>query len=157
MAEKSGANGAFVGNLTRSDIGLGAANDGEYTLFSAHVHRDNSANSNLVRLLRRIDDRGLRENLVDLGDTSLDHALLVFRIVIFGVLGNVAEFASNLDALANLGALLGFEVMQLLLELLAALGSKDVIATHFVTPNFKIDSAAKRRPFTKTGTQCVLV
>ena len=157
MAKKSGANGAFVGNLTRSNVGFSTTNDGEYALFSAHVHRDNSANSNLVRLLRRIDDRGLRENLVDLGDTSLDHALLVFRIVIFGVLGNVAEFASNLDALANLGALLGFEVMQLLLELLAALGSKDVIATHFVTPNFKIDSAAKRRPFTKTGTQCVLV
>ena len=157
MTEKSGANGAFVGNLARSDVGLGATNDGEYALFAAHVHRDNSANSNLVRLLRRIDDRGLRENLVDLGDTSLDHALLVFRIVIFGVLGNVAEFASDLDALANLGALLGFEVMQLLLKLLAALGSKDVIATHFVTPNFKIDSAAKRRPFTKTGTQCVLV
>ena len=139
-------------SLIMADLGAAVAADAVKELRKVVYEKSIQRGDDVKQALRDILEKKL-----EVGDTSLDHALLVFRIVIFGVLGNVAEFASNLDALANLGALLGFEVMQLLLELLAALGSKDVIATHFVTPNFKIDSAAKRRPFTKTGTQCVLV
>ena len=55
----------------------------------------------------------------------LEHRLLVLRVVVLGVLGDVAELARDADPLGDLAALLGREVLDLLLELLVALGRED--------------------------------
>ncbi len=52
----------------------------------------------------------------------LEHRLLVLRVVVLGVLGDVAELARLLDALGDLAALLGGQEVELRLELLESLG-----------------------------------
>src|SRR3954453_6191481 len=51
--------------------------------------------------------------------------LLVLRRVVLGVLGDVAELACLPDAIGDLPALLGREVLDLLLELLVPLGREN--------------------------------
>ena len=108
-------------------IGLGAADDGEHALTAVHVHGHRGADVHLARALRRVHNGGLGEDAADLGDARLHHALLVLGIVVLGVLGDVAELAGDLDALADLGTLLVLEVVQLLLELLLAFFSQHVV------------------------------
>jgi hypothetical protein len=55
----------------------------------------------------------------------LEHRLLVLRVVVLGVLGDVAELAGNPDPLRDLAALLGLQELDLPLELLVALGGED--------------------------------
>ncbi len=113
-------------------VGLGGAHDGEHALTAAHVDGDGGADVHGVGALRGCHDGGLAQDAGNLGDARLEHALLVFRVVVLGVLGDVAELARHLDALAHLGALLGFQIMQLLFELLLALGGKNVVISHVV-------------------------
>jgi len=51
----------------------------------------------------------------------LEHRLLVLGVVVLGVLGDVAEFARDADALRDFAALLGLQELDLLLELLVSL------------------------------------
>ena len=53
-----------------------------------------------------VDDLGVREALLELGDAVLEHHLLVLRVVVLGVLGDLAELARSRDALGDLAALL---------------------------------------------------
>ena len=55
----------------------------------------------------------------------LEHRLLVLRVVVLGVLGDVAELARDADPLRDLAPLVGQQVLDLLLELLVALGRED--------------------------------
>ena len=121
----------LVGDLALVGVGFGAAHDGEHALAAVHVHGHRGADIHLARALRRVHDGGLGEDAADLGDARLHHALLVLAIVVLGVLRDVAELARHLDALADLGALLGLEVVQLLLELVLALLREDeVVVCH---------------------------
>ncbi len=54
----------------------------------------------------------------------LEHRLLVLGVVVFGVFGDVPELAGNTNPLGNLAALLGLEIIDLLPELLVALGGE---------------------------------
>jgi transcription elongation factor GreA len=56
-------------------------------------------------LLLRDHPRG-EEALLELGDLVLQHRLLVLRVVVLGVLGDVAELAGDADPLGDLAALL---------------------------------------------------
>jgi hypothetical protein len=47
------------------------------------------------------------EPLLERRDAVLEHRLLVLRVVVLGVLGDVAELARDADALRDLAALLG--------------------------------------------------
>ncbi len=126
--EQRCANRRFVGDLAGGNVALGATHDGEHALATVHINGDGGADVDLAGALRSIDDGRLGENVADLGNASLHHALLVLRVVVLGVFGNVAKLASNLDALADLGALDGFEVVQLFLELDPTFLSENEIA-----------------------------
>ena len=69
--------------------------------------------------------RADEQPLLELRDPVLEHRLLVLRVVVLGVLGDVAELARDADALRDLAPLLGLQVVDLLLELLVALGRED--------------------------------
>ena len=70
---------------------------------------------------RGLDHARVREALLELRDLVLEHRLLVLRIVVLGVLGDVAELARDTDAIGHLSALLGRESVDLHLQLLVAL------------------------------------
>src|SRR5919108_226861 len=92
------------------------------------------------------------EPLLELRDPLLEQRLLVLRVVVFGVLVDVAEFARLTDSVGNLTPLLVREVLDLLLELLVTLGSEDHFFHLFLlTPNRK--SAADQR---RRGRACYL-
>jgi hypothetical protein len=55
----------------------------------------------------------------------LEHCLLVLGVVVLRVLGDVAELAGDTDAIRHLAPLLVPQVIDLLLELLVALGRQD--------------------------------
>src|SRR5262245_30932491 len=73
----------------------------------------------------RVDEPRVHEPLLELRDAVLEHHLLVLRVVVFRVLGDLAELAGRGDALCDLPAALGTEVVELSLQLLEALGSED--------------------------------
>jgi hypothetical protein len=55
----------------------------------------------------------------------LEHRLLVLRVVVLGILGDVAELARDADPLGDLAALLVAQAVDLLLQVLIALGRED--------------------------------
>jgi hypothetical protein len=57
----------------------------------------------------------------------LEHRLLVLRVVVLGVLRDVAELARGPDAVGNLAPPVGAERLELLLEGLVALGCEDYV------------------------------
>ncbi len=65
------------------------------------------------------------EALLELRDLVLAHGLLVLRVVVLRVLGDVAELASRADPVGDLPAPVGPKRLQLLLEGLIALGGED--------------------------------
>ena len=74
---------------------------------------------------RRAKLERLREALLELRDAVLEHHLLVLRVVVLGVLGDVPELAGRADAIRDLAAFLVREILDLLLQLLVAFGSED--------------------------------
>ena len=107
--------------------------------------RHRGTDDGLVAALGRLDDLRVGQDLVDLCDALLDKRLLVLGVVVLGVLGNVAELAGDADALAELIALLGLEVMQLLFELCLALGGKNKLVTVVCHACFSIRLQNTRR------------
>ena len=77
-----------------------------------------------------VDDLRRAQALLELGDLLLEHHLLVLGVVVLGVLRDVAELARLLDALGDLAALGGLQVVELALELLEAFGSEDDVLGH---------------------------
>ena len=51
--------------------------------------------------------RAVQEPLLELRDPVLEHRLLVLRVVVLGVLGDVAELTRDADAVGDLAALVG--------------------------------------------------
>ena len=77
-----------------------------------------------------------RSLLLELGDPLLEHRLLVLGVVVFGVLGDVAELAGLLDPLGDLPPLVVLEVLELFLELLEPIWGDQSLASHSVcTPS----------------------
>jgi hypothetical protein len=63
-----------------------------------------------------VDDGRPANALFEVGDPLLEQSLLVLRVVVFGVLHDVAELARLLDAGGHLATLHGGEVVELLAE-----------------------------------------
>ena len=72
-------------------------------------------------------DHARREQpLLELGDLVLEHRLLVLRVVVLRVLGDIAELAGDADALGDLAALVARAGTSIsCLELLVALRCED--------------------------------
>ena len=73
----------------------------------------------------RVDHARVGEPLLELGDLVLEHRLLVLRVVVLGVLGDVAELARNPDAVGDLPPPVGAQHVELLLQVLVALRGED--------------------------------
>ncbi len=61
-----------------------------------------------------LDHRRHPQLLLQLRDAALDHRLLVLRVVVLGVLGDVSELARLLDAFGDLAALGRGQLLELL-------------------------------------------
>ena len=94
----AGADDEVLGRLLRIDVAQ--ADDG--------TDRDDARVD-----LSLVDQLGVREAFLELGDAMLEHHLLVLRVVVFGVLGDLAELARSRDALGDLTPLLGGQHLQL--------------------------------------------
>src|SRR3954453_12102572 len=70
------------------------------------------------------DHAGVAQPLLERGDAVLEQGLLVLRVVVLGVPGDVAELACDADAVGHLAALVVREILDLLLQLLVAFGSE---------------------------------
>ena len=62
----------------------------------------------------------MEQNVLQLGNAGVELALLVFRLVIFAVLAEVAKAAGLLDQLRHLVGTGGLAVIQLLFQLVIA-------------------------------------
>ena len=67
------------------------------------------------------DHARVREALLELRDLVLEHRLLVLRVVVLCVLGDVSELPRDADAIGHLSALLGRERVDLHFQFLVAL------------------------------------
>jgi hypothetical protein len=122
------ADGRLVRELVLGRIGLGRADDvvldGLLGVDVAQPH--DGADRNDARVdVARVDHARGEQALLELGDLVLEHRLLVLRVVVLGVLGDVAELARNADALGDLAALVGSQQLELLRQLLVALGGEE--------------------------------
>ena len=70
------------------------------------------------------------EALLELGDPLLEQCLLVLRVVVLGVLGDVTELPSLLDALRDLAPAHGRKLGDISLELLEAFLGDWYLASH---------------------------
>src|SRR5262249_7592867 len=78
----------------------------------------------------RVDDLGGAQALLELGDPLLEHHLLVLRVVVLGVLRDVAELARLLDALGHLATAGGLQLLKLFPEPLQAFRGEDDVSCH---------------------------
>ena len=78
-----------------------------------------------------LEHAGGAETLLERRDAMLEHRLLVLRVVVLRVLGDVAELARVADTIGDLPPLLGREVLDLVLELRVSLfGEDDFVHDH---------------------------
>src|SRR5450759_2161381 len=150
-ADDSLADGRLVADLHVAGIGLRRADHlvDVYLAALSVLEFDLAAERDLVVLLGRADDRGVRQDLVDLDDPALDPRLLVLGVVVLGVLRDVAELLGFLDALADFAALRRRQVEQLVLKLLLAFdGECDLLVHVCVTP------IAPVLPQNRSGASC---
>ena len=74
---------------------------------------------------RFVDDDGVADTVLELGDTRLEHRLIVLGSVVLRVLGDLAKVAGFLDAFGDFAPTTSRKVLDLGLELLVALGSDE--------------------------------
>src|SRR5215211_4607770 len=137
----------FVRELVPGGIGLGGADDvvldrlPRVDVLELHARTDGDG----VRGdLRGVEHACLPEPLEQHRDPALEQGLLVLRVVVFGVLADVAELARDADAVGDLAALLAGQVVDLLLELLVAVGGEDDLV-HGLRLPFKKERREARR------------
>ena len=95
-----------------------------------------------------VDELGVREALLELRDAVLEHHLLVLRVVVLGVLRDLAELTRRRDPLRDLPALRRPQHVELARQLLVALGSED----HILHENASRDEiAGPDRPRQRPG------
>ena len=88
----------------------------------AHLRADRDS---VLRDLLLRDHPCRQQPLLELGDLVLEHRLLVLGVVVFRVLGDVAELAGDPDALGHLAAPVAAQMVDLALQLLVALRCED--------------------------------
>src|SRR4051812_24935319 len=134
VAQQRLANGRLVGELHVGRLGLGGADDRVLDRLSRLLvlDVDDRADPDEVgpQILRR-DDLRRAELLLEPGDLRLEHRLLVLGVVVLRVLHDVAELACFLDALGDLAALLGRQVLELVLELVETFLGEDDVSGHY--------------------------
>ncbi len=114
-------------------LGLGGADDREGLRLAGVVELDAHGVADLDDLVVDLvpaDHGGRAELLLEGEDARLEHRLLVLGVVVLGVLGDVPELTGLLDALGDLSAANGGELLELVLELLETFGGEDDVLRH---------------------------
>src|SRR3954447_2062226 len=135
LADQRFADRRLVGELVLHRVCLGRADDLEFLRGAGFLvfDVDDRAEDDLVgadRLL--VDHLGAAQFLLQLGDPSLEQRLFVLGVVVFGVLGDVAEFARLLDPGRDLAPFGRREELDFLFQFFQSLGS-DHGLTHLTT------------------------
>src|SRR6195952_3046217 len=133
LAHQRAADGGLVGEPARGRVGLGRADDpvGRVALAVDVLDRDLEADADGADVrVGRIDDARGAQALLELRDLLLEQHLLVLRVVELRVLGDVAEFAGNANAVGDFATLVGRQLLQLLLQLLVPLLSEQDVSLH---------------------------
>ena len=90
-----------------------------------------------VRLVLAVvgDDDGVLDHEVELLDAALDEGVLVHRLLVLGVLAHRADFLRLVDALGDLLATHGAELLQLLFQRSEAVDREVcLLLSHAATP-----------------------
>ena len=80
--------------------------------------------------LTGVDDHSIGQDLLYLCDSSIQLGLLVLRVIILAVLGQVAVAAGNLDHFGNFFITIRFQISQLILQFLITFRGKFVFFCH---------------------------
>src|SRR4051794_19555642 len=128
LADDRLADGRLVRELVLGRVRLGRADDPVLDRLLgvdvAQLHLGADRDDVLGDVLLA-DHAGVAQPLLERGDAVLEQRLLVLRVVVLGVLGDVAELACDADAVGDLATLVVREVLDLLLQLHVAFGSED--------------------------------
>src|SRR5581483_686614 len=128
VADDRLADGRLIGELVLGWIRLRGADDvvldGLLGAPVAQLHLGADRDDILGDVLL-VDDLRVSEALLEHCDPVLEQSLLVLRVVVLCVLGDVAELARDADPLRDLATLVVGEVLDLRLELLVSLRSED--------------------------------
>jgi len=81
----------------------------------------------VLRVFGRVDDARVADQLLDFQDAALDEGLLLLRVLVLGVLRDVAKFFSVADAFVDFAPVNGLELVELFFELLQAFFGKHQI------------------------------
>src|SRR5204862_1305752 len=148
------ADRGLVGQLLLGGVGLGRAHDRELQRAALLVlDVDDRADADGVGGdVVRVDDLGGAQTLLQLHDALLEHRLLVLGVVVLGVLRDVAELASLLDALGHVAAPVAGQLLELILELLEAFWGEDDVLGHKTEPG--VVEQGKPRAQAGTAAQC---
>src|ERR1700760_3436678 len=133
LTEQGFADRRLVRDVVHARVGPGDPDDLEFLRVAGFLvfHVDDRAEADFVagdRVL--VDDRGPTQPLLELGDPGLEQSLFVLRVVVFGVLGDIAEFTSLLDARRDLTPFGRREELDFLFQLLYPLWGAACLATH---------------------------
>ena len=123
MAKQCLAERGIVGNAAFHGVGLLRTDDGVKLLVTRlHIlDLDGAAEADLaLGVLCLVNNDGMGENIFNLGDAAIKLGLLVLGLVVFAVLGEVAERTRLLDLLGDFLLAGRLQIKKLLLQLLEA-------------------------------------
>ena len=149
-AQQRVAHGALVADLAVQGVGLGAAHDVVFfgLILAGHLDGDVGAHRHAVHAqLALVDDDGVLDHLLQLGDAVFHQTLGVLGLVVLAVFRQVAVAAGFLDLLGQLLAAHGLEVLQFLLHSFqAGSGHLDLLCHLRISPClYLIRAGAKPR------------
>ena len=133
FAQQGLAEGGVLRDGAVHGVGLLGAHDliGDLLVKLLVQHGDGGAQADVVPLgLVLLDNHVIGQNLLQLAHTGVELALLVFGLVVFAVLAEVAEPPGHFNLLRHLVGPGGLEIVQFLLQLLQALGGKLILLGH---------------------------
>src|SRR6266566_3011136 len=148
VADDRLANRRLVGEFVLRRVRLGRADDvvldrllgRDVAQLDLRADRDDVLGDVLL-----VDHLRISEPFLEQRDPVLEQRLLVLGVVIFGVLGNVAEFARDPNPVRDLAPFVVGEVRDLFLELLVSLWSKDDFLHNLPFPKEKRGAIAPSR------------
>src|SRR5918994_2419547 len=119
-----------VAELPARRVRLVGADDLERPLLSLPDDPEGHRGAQIDRVFldfRRVDDLHVARPALELADPAFQQALLVLRLVVLGVLGDVPELAGLADAVGDLFATRLGQVCEFLLELLQTLRCNELL------------------------------